>query len=167
MKKQFISLVILGACTINIANAAATITFKTLNQPTTINSPVTVKGAGIDGLTNPTPANGTFTIQNDAQGRVFNTNVSIENINNAHIPQMASGSIGWSSEGSSSYTFTLSAGGHPGKWDPKQDYCVSLIVDGTTYSNNCTSSTAYWSPTLVNGVVLGQNSKIEADITYK
>lgn len=150
----------------SLAFANAQITFEQENIPASISTPTTVKGAGIDGLGNPTVASGTFTIENDAQGRPYNTNISVENVNNA-IPVIAQGSIGWNSEGGSTYTVTLSAGGNPGEWDPKQDYCITMYADGKNIGNNCTNHDNYWSPTLINSVPINQNTQLKAIISYK
>lgn len=150
----------------SVAFANAQISFEQKNVPSSISSPTTVKGAGIDGLGNTTPANGTFTIENDAQGRPYNTNIAVENVN-SNIPQIAQGSIGWSSEGGSTYTITLSAGGNPGQWDPKQDYCILMYANGQKIGENCTDHNSYWSPTLINGIQIAQNTQLKAVIEYK
>ncbi len=153
------------ATTISIQAFSANITFNTVNQPSSITSPTVVKGAGISGLEHFTPANGTFQIDNNAAGQVINTNISINN-NKSSIPQIAPGSVGWSSEGVSTYTFTLSAGGNPGKWDPKQNYCVDVLVNGNAIGNNCTNAHSYWSPTIIHSITLSNSSKIQVNIKY-
>ena len=165
MKKYLIAIPTMLAFS-SVAFANAQISFEQKNIPSSISSPTTVKGAGIDGLGTPTPADGTFTIENDAQGRPYNTNVAVENVKN-NIPQLAQGSIGWSSEGGSNYTITLSAGGNPGKWDPKQDYCITMYADGNNIGKNCTDHDSYWNPTLVHHVHIGQNTHLKAVINYQ
>ncbi|WP_330924988.1 hypothetical protein [Candidatus Sororendozoicomonas aggregata] len=145
---------------------AATISFSQPSPPSGITTPITVKATGITRLERDVKAEGTFEIQKDGQGRVVNTNVLVNNFNN-NLPQIPSGSVGWSSESGNTYTFTLSAGGNPGKWDPKQNYCETVYVDKKKIGKNCTSSTSYWNPTLVKGIELSQGAKIAVNFSYK
>ncbi|WP_419536834.1 hypothetical protein [Endozoicomonas sp.] len=149
-----------------VSTYAASISFNQSQPPEGIHTPITVKGAGISGLEQDVKAEGSFQIENDAEGRVINTNISVNNLKNS-IPQIPSGSIGWSSEGGGSYTFTISAGGNPGEWDPKQRYCIEVSVDGGQIGRSCTSSKSYWSPTLVHNTSLSQETNISVSFTYE
>lgn len=145
---------------------AASISFEQSQPPEGIKTAITVKGAGIKGLEQDVKAEGTHQIENDAEGRVINTNVSVNNLNN-NIPQIPSGSIGWSSEGGGSYTFTVSAGGNPGEWDPKQVYCIEITVDGGQIGRNCTSKKSYWEPTSIHNISLSQSTNISVSFIYE
>lgn len=166
-KKIIISIIGLTSLTYTACINAATISFTSpTSSPSGITTPFTVKGAGVYGLNKDTIATGTYSIMYDSQGRVINTNLSINN-DKESIPQVAPGSFGWSSEGGDKYTLTLSAGGNPGQWDPKQDYCLAVSVNGSKVGSNCTNHQSYWSPTMVHGIKLSSNSKISVNITYK
>ncbi len=145
---------------------AASISFEQSQPPEGIKTPITVKGAGIKGLEQDVKAQGTHQIEDDAAGRVINTNVSVNNLNN-NIPQIPSGSIGWSSEGGNNYTFTVSAGGNPGEWGPKQAYCIQVTVDGGQIGRNCTSSKSYWAPTLIHDIPISQSTNISVSFSYE
>lgn len=163
-----IAKVIVFVCTMYVVTSnAATISFRTpSSSPSGITTPFMVKGAGVYGLKNDTIAEGTYTIMYDSQGRVINTNLSFNN-NKSSVPQVPPGSLGWSSEGSNKYTLTISAGGNPGQWDPKQDYCINVFVDGTNVGSNCTNHSSYWSPSMVHGIKLSSSSKISVNIAYQ
>ena len=126
------------------------------------------KAAGIDGMGQYAYLSGNiFNIQNVRQG-VVNTNITIGD--NLTTPFWPAGSLGWSSQqspcnGGSLYTFTISAGGNPGQWDPKNYYNVAVTVDGNQIGSNNTSSNTYWSPTNVANVCLTTNSNIRVTLT--
>ncbi|MCX8515237.1 MAG: hypothetical protein ORN24_06670 [Burkholderiales bacterium] len=165
MRIKSFSLLLLGITT--LANAA-TISFTQVNNDIA-SVPFYGKAAGINGMGQYAFLGGnTFSIQNATQG-VINTNITIGD--NLTIPFWAAGSLGWSSQqsgcgnGGSLYTFSISAGGNPGVWDPKNYYTIAVAVDGNQVGKNSTSASSYWNPTLVNNVCVTTNSNISVTLT--
>lgn len=166
-KSIFLTGITLTGLSAMISANAASISFTSpSSSPSGITTPFTVKGAGVYGLKNATIATGSYNIMYDSEGRVINTNLSFNN-NKDNLPQVAPGSLGWSSEGGNTYTFTISAGGNPGQWDPKQDYCMTLFVNGSKVGTNCTNHKSYWAPTMAHKVKLTSSSQIKVNISYQ
>ena len=91
---------------------------------------------------------------------VQNTTLSFDAFSSPNIPYLAEGSLAWRNSLGTNYEFTISAGGNPGQWDPKTNYCINVTVDGKDIGSNCTSNTSYWAPKIVTAV-LTTNSKIQ------
>lgn len=157
MKKLLITL--LSTASIGFTHAA-TIQFF---QDSSFQYPIQAKGQAISGIdannwTN-LPNGSTFTIANVAQG-VQNTTLSVDAFSSPNIPSLPAGSLSWTNYSGTTYEFDISAGGNPGEWDPKTSYCIDVVVDGKDIGSNCSSSTTYWAPKVVNAT-LASSSKIQ------
>ncbi|WP_330927128.1 hypothetical protein [Candidatus Sororendozoicomonas aggregata] len=159
---------LLMAMAVSTSASAASISFTQPAPPAKIKTPITVTARGITGLERPVKAAGKFQIQNDGQKKVIGTKVVINNMKGGY-PQIETGSIDWSQEGvgaSNKYTFILSAGGYPKSADKKQDYCVTVTVDGKKVGKKCTSHKAFWDPTTVKHIPITSTSNIAVSFSY-
>ncbi len=166
MKGKVYLLLAAMAAIASVSASAVTISFTEPEPTPGITTPITVKAAGITGLEQSVPAEGAFQIHNDGQGKMVNTNVAISNTYDG-APQIPPGSVGWVSQGERLYSFIFSAGGNPGKGDPKQNYCVTVSVDGGQLGENCTNKTVYWKPTIADNIPVNKGSTISVSFSYQ
>ncbi|WP_330927135.1 hypothetical protein [Candidatus Sororendozoicomonas aggregata] len=165
---------LLAAMAISTSASAATISFTQTPPPPKITTPVKVMAPGIKGLEKFVKAQGKFTIENEEYlKRPVGTEIVVTNMK-GKTQQIEVGTIHWAPEtspgGSAAepylYTFILSAGGYTKQAKPKQDYCLTVSVDGHLIGTNATSHKAFWSPTVLKNVPFTKDSNIDVNISY-